>query len=292
MTQDDTITGQGGDGGAPAIRVLLVDDQQLVRTGFRLLLETEPGIEVVGEAEDGRAGVERVRELSPDVVCMDLQMPVLDGVAATAEITADPALAASRVLVLTTFRDDESVRRALAAGASGFLVKNAPPETLVEAIRVIHAGEALLDPAVTRSVIAAMRDDPRAAAERSVDPASLGGVSGRTEPSATVAREPIASPPDVLSAAGAGSVEAGGAARSAVPRPEPAELQRLSEREREVLLGLAEGLSNADIAKRLWVSDATVKTHVSNVLAKLGLRDRIQAVIYAYEHGFVTPHGE
>lgn len=243
-----------------AIRVLLVDDQQLVRTGFRLLLDTEDGIEVVGDAVNGEQAIERVRELHPDVVCMDLQMPVMDGVDSTRAITTDPALSASRVLVLTTFRDDESVRAALAAGASGFLVKNAPPETLVEAIRVIHAGEALLDPAVTKSVIAQMR-----------------GGSGGWVPQDGGRGESVASTPPV------------GAAAASAPRAFPAEYERLSDREREVLLGLAEGLSNAAIAKRLWVSDATVKTHVSNVLGKLGLRDRIQAVIYAYEHGIVEP---
>ncbi|MCT2043034.1 response regulator transcription factor [Pseudoclavibacter alba] len=243
-----------------AIRVLLVDDQQLVRTGFRLLLDTEDGIEVVGDAVNGEQAIERVRELHPDVVCMDLQMPVMDGVDATCAITSEPELAASRVLVLTTFRDDESVRAALAAGASGFLVKNAPPETLVEAIRVIHAGEALLDPAVTKSVIAQMR-----------------GGSGGWVPQDGGRGESVASTPPV------------GAAAASAPRAFPAEYERLSDREREVLLGLAEGLSNAAIAKRLWVSDATVKTHVSNVLGKLGLRDRIQAVIYAYEHGIVEP---
>ena len=250
----------GDDMADTAIRVLLVDDQQLVRTGFRLLLETEDGIEVVGDAVNGEQAIERVRELHPDVVCMDLQMPVMDGVDATRAITSDPELAASRVLVLTTFRDDESVRAALAAGASGFLVKNAPPETLIEAIRVIHAGEALLDPAVTKSVIAQMR-----------------GGSGGWVPQDGGRGESVASTPPV------------GAAAASAPRAFPAEYERLSDREREVLLGLAEGLSNAAIAKRLWVSDATVKTHVSNVLGKLGLRDRIQAVIYAYEHGIVEP---
>lgn len=249
----------GDDMADTAIRVLLVDDQQLVRTGFRLLLETEDGIEVVGDAVNGQQAIERVRELHPDVVCMDLQMPVMDGVDATRAITSDPQLAASRVLVLTTFRDDDSVRAALGAGASGFLVKNAPPETLIEAIRVIHAGEALLDPAVTKSVIAQMR----------------GGLSGWAPQDAELG-EPVASTPATRSTTG-------------TPRALPAEYERLSEREREVLLGLAEGLSNAAIAKRLWVSDATVKTHVSNVLGKLGLRDRIQAVIYAYEHGIVEP---
>ena len=250
----------GDDMADTAIRVLLVDDQQLVRTGFRLLLDTEDGIEVVGDAVNGEQAIERVRELHPDVVCMDLQMPVMDGVDSTRAITTDPALSASRVLVLTTFRDDESVRAALAAGASGFLVKNAPPETLVEAIRVIHAGEALLDPAVTKSVIAQMR-----------------GGSGGWVPQDGGRGESVASTPPV------------GAAAASAPRAFPAEYERLSDREREVLLGLAEGLSNAAIAKRLWVSDATVKTHVSNVLGKLGLRDRIQAVIYAYEHGIVEP---
>lgn len=257
------------------IRILLVDDQQLVRMGFRLLLETEPGLEVVGEAVDGADAVAKVRALAPDVVCMDLQMPVMDGVAATREITADAALARSRVLVLTTFRDDESVRAALAAGASGFLVKNAPPETLVEAIRVIHRGEALLDPSVTRAVIAAMQSEGGRA------PAAAGAAAGLGAAGAAAG----------LGAAGDG-IGAAHAGPSAPAKPEPEELRRLSEREREVLLGLAEGLSNADIAKRLWVSDATIKTHVSNVLAKLGVRDRIQAVIFAYEHGVVTPGGE
>lgn len=256
----------GDDMADTAIRVLLVDDQQLVRTGFRLLLETEDGIEVVGDAVNGEQAIERVRELHPDVVCMDLQMPVMDGVDATRAITSDPELAASRVLVLTTFRDDESVRAALAAGASGFLVKNAPPETLIEAIRVIHAGEALLDPAVTKSVIAQMRD----------------GSGGWVPQDGSLSE-----------AAHAGDLAARAAVPAAASEPSPqampAEYERLSEREREVLLGLAEGLSNAAIAKRLWVSDATVKTHVSNVLGKLGLRDRIQAVIYAYEHGIVEP---
>lgn len=247
-----------------AIRVLLVDDQQLVRTGFRLLLDTEDGIEVVGDAVNGEDAIKQVRALHPDVVCMDLQMPVLDGVEATRRITSERELAGSRVLVLTTFRDDESVRAALAAGASGFLVKNAPPETLVEAIRVIHAGEALLDPAVTKSVIAQMRRE-----------------SGTWVPE-----------PETFTSEGSASTATASAEtpNARATRPMPAEYERLSEREREVLLGLAEGLSNAAIAKRLWVSDATVKTHVSNVLGKLGLRDRIQAVIYAYEHGIVEPH--
>ncbi len=233
------------------IRVLIVDDHRLVRQGLRLILDTEPGIEVVGEAENGEVAVEAVRSKRPDVVCMDLQMPVLDGVGATSRITADPELAQSRVLVLTTFRDDQSVRDALAAGASGFLLKNAPPETLVDAIRTLHAGDALLDPVVTRSVI-------EAATRAGAPPAAEHGSRPSPRPAA------------------AAFDEAPGASE-------------LSSREREVLLGLAEGLSNADIAAKLFISEATVKTHVSNVLSKLGLRDRIQAVIYAYENRIVTP---
>ena len=213
------------------IRILLVDDQELVRTGFRVILSSTPGLEVVGEAADGAAAIELARELRPDVICMDVQMPVLDGLDATRRIVADPA-ATGTVLVLTTFDDDDSLFRALDAGASGFLLKTASPEQLIDAVRVLAAGDALLAPEVTRRVI-----------ER------FGGAAA----------------------------------------PRSAELDALTDREAEVFRLLARGFSNAEIATELHVGEATVKTHVSNILLKLGVRDRVQAVVRAYETGFVHP---
>ena len=217
-----------------SIRVLIVDDQELVRTGFRLFLETQPGLAVVGEAGDGEAAIERVRELRPDVVLMDIRMPTMDGVEATAKLTSGAIEPAPRVLVLTTFDLDEYVFGALRAGAAGFLLKDAPRERLIEAIRVVHSGEALLSPSITRRLIEdfAARSDP-------------------IEPAAAV-------------------------------------LAELTPREREVLVLVAHGLSNAEIAARLVVTEATVKSHVGAVLLKLGLRDRVQAVVFAYEHGIVV----
>ena len=217
-----------------SIRVLIVDDQELVRIGFRLFLETQPGLAVVGEAGDGEEAIERVRELRPDVVLMDIRMPVMDGVEATAKLTSGAIEPAPRVLVLTTFDLDEYVFGALRAGAAGFLLKDAPRERLIEAIRVVHSGEALLSPSITRRLIEdfAARSDP-------------------IEPSAAV-------------------------------------LAELTPREREVLVLVAHGLSNAEIAARLVVTEATVKSHVGAVLLKLGLRDRVQAVVFAYEHGIVV----
>jgi DNA-binding NarL/FixJ family response regulator len=216
------------------IRVLIVDDQELVRTGFRLFLETQPGLAVVGEAGDGEEAIERVRELGPDVVLMDIRMPTMDGVEATAKLTSGAIEPAPRVLVLTTFDLDEYVFGALRAGAAGFLLKDAPRERLIEAIRVVHSGEALLSPSITRRLIEdfAARSDP-------------------IEPPAAV-------------------------------------LAELTPREREVLGLVAHGLSNAEIAARLVVTEATVKSHVGAVLLKLGLRDRVQAVVFAYEHGIVV----
>jgi len=216
------------------IRVLIVDDQELVRTGFRLFLETQPGLAVVGEAGDGEEAIERVRELRPDVVLMDIRMPTMDGVEATAKLTSGAIEPAPRVLVLTTFDLDEYVFGALRAGAAGFLLKDAPRERLIEAIRVVHSGEALLSPSITRRLIEdfAARSDP-------------------IEPPAAV-------------------------------------LAELTPREREVLVLVAHGLSNAEIAARLVVTEATVKSHVGAVLLKLGLRDRVQAVVFAYEHGIVV----
>lgn len=218
------------------IRVLLVDDQQLVRSGFALILSGEPGIEVVGEAADGREAIRRCAELEPDVVLMDIQMPEMDGLEATAALLRLPV--PPRVLVLTTFERDDYVFTALRSGASGFLLKTAPPTQLIEAVRVVAAGEALLAPSVTRRMIQAF-------------------AAGRQAP---------ATPTD------------------------PA-LDRLTEREREVLGLMARGLSNTEIAAALVVGEATVKTHVSNVLAKVGARDRVQAVVWAYEQGVATPAG-
>jgi DNA-binding NarL/FixJ family response regulator len=215
-----------------SIRVLIVDDQELVRTGFRLFLETQPELDVVGEAGDGEEAIERVRDLRPDVVLMDIRMPKMDGVEATARLMrVEPA---PRVLVLTTFDLDEYVFGALRAGAAGFLLKDAPRERLVEAIRVVHNGEALLSPSITRRLI----ED----------------FAARTDP--------IQPPTDLLA--------------------------ELTPREREVLVLVAHGHSNSEIAARLVITDATVKSHVGAILLKLGLRDRVQAVVFAYEHGIVV----
>ncbi len=211
------------------IRVLVADDQELVRTGFRLILAGEPDISVVGDAADGRAAVELTRRLRPDVVLMDIRMPVLDGLAATQELAADPDCA-SRVLVLTTFDDDGYVFAALEAGASGYLLKDAPAEQLVAAIHVVASGEAILAPAVTTRLV-------REVATRRRNPDSVRAV------------------------------------------------QRLSARETEVLGHVADGRSNAEIAAALVLSEATVKTHVARILAKLGARDRVQAVVTAYRSG-------
>jgi len=216
------------------IRLAIVDDQGMVRAGFRSLLADETDFEVVGEAANGEDAVDLVTRLVPDVTLMDIRMPVLDGIAATRRIVQ--AGIATRVLVLTTFDLDEYVFEALRAGASGFLLKDAPAEELAAAIRVVAAGESLLAPGVTRRVIDAFVRRP--------------------------------APPST-------QVE---------PR-----LEQLTPREIEVLGLLARGLSNLDIARKLFVSEGTTKTHVSNVLTKLGLRDRVQAVIFAYENAVVTP---
>ena len=217
-----------------SVRVLIVDDQALVRAGFKMILDAEPEVDVVGEASDGAQGIDAARELDPDVVLMDIRMPELDGLEATRRLTASGER--PRVLILTTFDLDEYVYEALRAGASGFLLKDTPPEQLVQAIRVVAAGEALLAPSITRRLIEEFVDHGRPA---TVQP--------------------------------------------------PAALQELTARELEVLKLLARGLSNAEIAKELFVSETTVKTHVARVLMKLNLRDRVQAVVLAYESGIVQP---
>jgi DNA-binding NarL/FixJ family response regulator len=219
------------DGGAMTIRVLLADDQELVRAGFRMILETQADLQVVGEAGDGVEAVAATRRLQPDVVLMDIRMPNLDGLQATKQIMMPGA--GSRVLILTTFDLDEYVYRALVAGASGFLLKNAPPEQLISAVRVIDAGEGLLSPSITRRVIEQFTRLP--------------------------------------------------------PPSDSAALEGLTDREREVLKLIARGLSNAEIAAQLFVSDATIKSHVGHLLAKLQLRDRVQAVVLAYESGLIRP---
>ncbi|KRD18927.1 MULTISPECIES: response regulator [unclassified Streptomyces] len=219
------------------IRVLIADDQMMVREGFSVLLNAMPDIEVVGEAVNGREAVHRVRELAPDVVLMDIRMPELNGIEATREIVA--ADGSAKVLVLTTFDLDEYVYQALRAGASGFLLKDASARQLADGVRVVAAGEALLAPSVTRRLItefSKLSDTP-------------------------------------------------GSVRAALQ----ASYGDLTERETEVLVLIAQGLSNAEIAERLVVAESTIKTHVSRILVKLGLRDRTQAAVFAYEARLVTP---
>ncbi|MET7683086.1 response regulator transcription factor [Streptomyces sp. NPDC005423] len=219
-----------------AIRVLLVDDQPMIRTGFRLILEAEPDISVVGEAADGVEAVESVAALAPDVVLMDIRMPRMDGVEATERIARSGS--ASRIVILTTFDLDAHVVAALRAGASGFLVKDGPADSLVEAIRTVAAGDAVLSPRVTHRLLDRFAD--------------------------------LAAPADPVV---------------------PARLDALTARELDVLRSLTGGLSNAEIAAELGVGETTVKTHVAHILEKYGLRDRVQAVILAYDSGLVVPRG-
>ena len=237
--------------------MLIVDDQQLVRSGFRMMLSVEPDLEVVGEADNGSTALEQARALRPDVVLMDVQMPVMDGIEATRALVAEDL---GRVLILTTFDRDDYVFDGLQAGASGFLLKNAEPEQLVDAVRAVGHGHALLAPEVTRRVIARMTAGPGAQ------------VRGRMP-----GRRRCVPPVRVPACPGAGvDARADG-------------LARLTDREREVLVLVARGLSNSEIAAHLFLGEATVKTHVSNCFAKLHLRDRVQAVVLAYEMGLVLP---
>jgi DNA-binding NarL/FixJ family response regulator len=214
------------------IRVAVVDDQALVRGGFGMILAAHDDIEVVGEAADGRAGVELCRTTKPDVVLMDIRMPELDGLEATRRtLLASPE---TRVLMLTTFGEDGLVWQAMNAGASGFLLKDVPPEDLVTAVRTIHRGDSLLAPSITRRLIQEFALRPQ-------------------------------------------------------PGHVPSEVEELTEREREVLRLIARGLANGEIARQLVLGETTVKTHVTRILAKLGVRDRVQAVVFAYESGLVTP---
>ena len=224
------------------IRVLLADDQILVRAGFRALLDVQDDIEVVGEAGDGAEAVDLTAKLRPDLVLMDIRMPRMDGLEATRRITADPALTDVRILILTTFELDEYVFEALRCGASGFLVKDTEPVDLVRGVRSVVAGDALLSPGATRRVIAQFAERP-------------GGPAGAGPAPAAVLRR----------------------------------LEGLTEREREVMALVAEGLTNEEIAERLVVSPTTVKSHINHLFAKAGLRDRVQAVTYAYRKGLATP---
>jgi len=216
------------------IKVLLVDDQEMVRKGFRLLLETEEDMEIVGEAENGAEAVTQSSRTKPDVVLMDIQMPVMDGLEATRQIVSSKIGTSPRVLILTTFEKDEYIFEALRSGASGFLLKNAPPEDLIDAVRIVASGNALLAPSVTERIISEF-------------------------------------------------------AKIYLPDKHKSELGQLTEREVEVLGLLAKGSTNAEIANALFISEATVKTHVSNLFTKLDLRDRVQAVVFAYESGLIRP---
>ncbi|WP_295839195.1 response regulator transcription factor [uncultured Microbacterium sp.] len=210
------------------VRIVLVDDQALFRAGIRMVIDSQPDLEVVGEASDGREGVEVVRATRPDLVLMDVRMPVMDGLTATAEILGEPD--APRVVVLTTFDLDEAAARAIQGGASGFLLKDAEPEFLLSAVRTVHAGSAVIAAAATRELFAHIAD---------------GGTAD----------------------------------------PVPEAFRGLTDREREIFALAAAGLSNAEIAEREFLSEATVKTHISRILTKLALRDRVQLVVFAYRHG-------
>jgi DNA-binding NarL/FixJ family response regulator len=216
------------------IKVLLVDDQVMVRKGFRLLLEAEEDMHIIGEAENGADAISQISGTNPDVVLMDIQMPVMDGLEATRQIVDSKPEISPRVLILTTFEKDEYIFEALRSGASGFLLKNAPPEDLIDAIRIVASGNALLAPSVTRRIISEF-------------------------------------------------------AKISFPEKYKSKLEQLTVREVEVLQLVVKGNTNAEIANALFISEATVKTHISNIFTKLDLRDRVQAVVFGYESGLVQP---
>lgn len=285
--------------GVAPIRVLLVDDHSVMRAGFRMILESAGDIEIAGEAATGVEAVAAASALRPDVICMDVQMPDMDGLTATREILADPDAGAA-IVIVTTFDRDDYLFEALSSGASGFLLKNAGPEELVSAVRVAAAGDALLSPEVTRRVIERFA---RADAGVATTGAAATGA-GVAAPGAAVHGSGPAAAGAAVHASGPGSGPAAHASRAtasgpahaqhathehisaaaAAPGPAP-EAELLTEREAEVLRLLAQALSNAEIAARLYIGEATVKTHVSNVLLKLGVRDRVAAVVYAHRHG-------
>lgn len=260
-----------------SIRVLLVDDQPLIRLGFAAILGAEDGIEVVGEAGDGRDALEKAAELDPDVVCMDVQMPVMDGIEATRALAASGARAA--ILILTTFDRDDFLFDTLTAGASGFLLKSAGPEELIEAVRVLGRGDALLDPQVTRRVLSRLSPAGGAAAPTLAPdpgPTAAGTPGPDTDaPDAPAPAPAETSPSTPAPVPGEAEAEAGAVVGKA----------GLTARETEILRLMARGLSNGEIAAELVVGESTVKTHVSNVLMKLQARDRVHAVIWAFEHG-------
>jgi DNA-binding NarL/FixJ family response regulator len=261
------------------IRVLLADDQVLVRAGFRLLLESAGDIAVIAEAANGGEAVALTREHAPDVVLMDINMPEVDGVTATHLIAGDPRLAATKVVVLTTFDDEETVFAALRAGASGFLVKDVEPGELLQAVRVVARGDALLTPSVTRAVIAAFTasgGSPGPRLPRAPGPTA----SGSPVPGSAGSRSPVPGPAGSRSPV-PGSAGSGG-------RAAPPGLALLTEREKEVVGLVACGLSNDEIARELVVSPLTAKTHVSRAMTKLNARDRAQLVVLAYEHGLTA----
>ena len=251
------------------VRVLLADDHAVMRAGFRMILESAGDIAVVGEASTGTEAVAAASDLRPDVICMDVQMPDMDGLEATRRIALDPDVDAA-VVVVTTFDRDDYLFDALAAGASGFLLKNAGPEELINAVRVAAAGDALLAPEVTRRVIARFAATPGADAHPGASLPDRESTAGGRD----VGAFPTSRRPAVLSAEVVGMDAAAGS-----PAVE------LTERETEVLQLVAQAMSNAEIAQRLYIGEATVKTHVSNVLQKLGARDRVAAVVYAHRHG-------